>query len=71
MRIYVIEMDGKEFRELQEVQELKGVQACPVCHGSGKQKTIGPDQSRDDGRMCYYVSECPACKGIGIIQKEK
>lgn len=74
MRIYVIEMNCKEYQELQGLQglqELQGLQKCPKCHGTGTKQKIKLDPNKKDGSVICNVSDCPVCHGSGFVKKEK
>ena len=71
MRIYVIEMDCKEYQELKELQELKGLQKCTACNGTGKKQKIKPNPNKKDESVICYVYDCPACKGTGLVKRQK
>lgn len=65
MRIYVIEMNCKEY------QELQGLQKCPKCHGTGTKQKIKRDPNKKDGSVICNVSDCPVYHGSGFVKKEK
>lgn len=68
MRIYIIEMNCKEFQKL---HGLQGLEKCPDCNGTGKKQELEFDPDKKDGSVICKVSYCPVCNGTGIVKKQK
>lgn len=71
MRIYVIEMDCKEYQELKELQELKGLQKCTACNGTGKKQKIKPNPNKKMSRLFAMYMIALHVKGLDLSKNKR